>query len=342
MNVRSNQPLIRRALRPLRSRILSTVNYLHGLGWLCWRRRPRLNFSTWHGYVRDSDSSWFHTPSADTTSPIAGSALIQISFHANYRRLRYLAEVFRAVQAYPVNELQVVVHTNEHRARRLIHALNPEVVVVVHTGLKDPFDLTWCHRSYLTHLERRFDIYAYLEDDIVIPPESFTAWYHSNVKLERRDFYSGFYRVELNESDELVLSDEEKTLNIGEIVQVENELYLRPAFPYQACWVATKQQLLKWQSECESQAGPTEWGIRERAAAGPAFSGLDLRNHRKLVPLDPQGSLPLTSLIFHLPCNYGLAVPKHKSGLGSVALSIFQARLFEKISRERTKENFLL
>jgi len=255
------------------------------------------------------------------------TGLFQISFHADFQRLQYLSCVIEEIDKYAVGLKTIIVHTNCKFSARLLQHLFPSVTIKAHRDLKHPFDLTWQHRKTLIECNTSYDVYAYFEDDILLPATAFFTWWQQSADLADFGLIPGLLRVELDRHGEWVMSDLPK-LNgdtLFELQRIGCHNYAYIHYPYQACWLATRRIFEIWRSSGQIFDGPVEWETRERAAAGPGFEKMTLREpHRKRIRLDDNGMVPTSSLVVHLPNNYGQRPIPHKNGLGTRRLSEIQ------------------
>ncbi len=271
--------------------------------------------------------------SADTsgigteTSAVASAQrtlLAHVAFHYVESRTRYLAEIVQNFASYELDRVEVVIDTNSERvAAFLATCVCPPHVTVrahVHTTLSHPFGLTWMHRRSMPQRHREFDLFMYLEDDILVPWPAVRAWLADTEALYEQGCLRGFLRVERNLKDQLVATDWMTRLRNPLFRDIGGVRYIHPRYPYQAFWLATASQLDDFMKlPIWSQGGlhprsklrldqPAWWdspeSMRERAAYGMQYARGG--SHQVLLPLATDGQVDPDCFVYHLPNNYGL------------------------------------
>jgi hypothetical protein len=264
--------------------------------------------------------------------------LVHVAFHFVPDRTKYLREAVAQLAALPFGQVDVVVDTNADDALPQISALPGVKKVNVWKGLEDPFKLTWMHRKEIEDRLEEYDVFMYVEDDILIPEPTISRWSAEVGKLGRYRFVPGFVRVEENRAGALVLSDFRFPLDRADVVTIEGVRYLATPFPYQACWIYEKAEMRRFVSAPSYGGGavhtpPLEerdgaLDVRESVAVGAVFDDVPPGFvSRTLVPLTEDLRIAPDALIFHMPSNYGLLRPPgHPAGLGVVKVSDWLAR----------------
>lgn len=257
--------------------------------------------------------------------------LVHIPFHYQPQRLAYLQRLLANFNTYDLEELAVVVDTNDPRTQAALASTAPalayDLTLRVHPNLPHPFDLTWVHRPQMAAQSRHYDSFMYVEDDILIPWPSFVAWWRDQAALYDQGWLRGFLRVEQNANGTAFLADFSEPMGQPTVRSIKGRRFFQPDYPYHACWVYSQRQLqdfmnsLYWDEANHSRCLPT-WSQgrgmrfkREKAAFGMTYLPLGQKGqnnqgespaaHRVLLPLTAQGqAVDPDALIYHLPQNY--------------------------------------
>jgi hypothetical protein len=179
------------------------------------------------------------------------------------------------------------------------------------------FRLTGQHRDYMAARLDQFDVFLYTEDDILLKPKAVRTYLkHCKLLGDCVAAVPGFLRVEQNISHTIttskrgvsraVLSEDaiipgspenrfvhwENSEQGWKAEKVNGVVYVQPEHPYQAMWIATGQQLLRWNATCSYLTTPQDAGnyahfandliYREWAACLQLFESCSVR---KMVPL---------------------------------------------------------
>ena len=185
-------------------------------------------------------------------------------------RLGYINRIIDEVHKYRYTT-DVFIHTNVDFSKDLLHKnMNGYMYIIVHdlTG-ENPFKLAWKCRDLLKKQRDEYDIFMYVEDDILVYNDALEYWFENKDKLLRNGFNLGFTRIEIDENGVEYASDFiEKLGNF--LVEIEGTLYLiNNRFPYCAFWVYDKSELNKWiNTELFNPENILGYDIREQSAVG--------------------------------------------------------------------------
>jgi hypothetical protein len=248
---------------------------------------------------------------------IQNKLLVHIAFHYNNYRVQYLLTVLENFKNYQLSDIHVVIDTNteetKEKLKDFIAELPFQVNIHCHLDLDHPFSLTWTHRQQmLEHLED-YDIFMYLEDDILIPWAAFEAWLSENEAVYKTGRIRGFLRVENPGGDKLYATDYTGPMPAPVIWRIGQQYYFEPSRCYHGCWVYTKKQMKdfiqssSWMnreifSGDDRDRAIFRGDIRASAAAGmmKPLQGF----HLLVLPINSDGTFPDEVFIYHLPNNY--------------------------------------
>jgi hypothetical protein len=253
--------------------------------------------------------------------------LTAITFHFNYDRFGFLAEVIRSLSEFPVDTLKVVIFTNAFRdedmasLRRLCNEAMPNMDVSIRScgDLPHPFDLTWCHKNMIVEEfaeknDNGYTHFIYLEDDMRFSFANFYYFVKFREILLNFRLLPSFLRVEWNS----VLGGFVNTDNPGPVnvfdqphVVLNNELiFVNMPNPYNACFILdvdlAREYIRSHSFDHDDSFKISGWHVRERATQALCFENVPpLFRFRHVVPVFRQTSMaPGFAWVTHLPNNY--------------------------------------
>jgi hypothetical protein len=259
--------------------------------------------------------------------------LVHIPFHYRAERVAYIKRLIENFKNYRLKRVDVVVDTNSELTRAAIAPilplvnrsknLNLNVTITCHDHLEHPFDLTWVHRQAMSKQLQNYDLFMYLEDDILVPWETFISVRNDQVLLEKTEWIRGVLRIEKSDRGVNYLADFKEPMGPPEILHLQGGRFFQPKYPYSACWIYTRAQMTRffaseyWPEANYDNCAPA-WSQgkrykykREKAAFGMAYlpqnRDQDIRqdHHRIVLPI-PRDGFELDShfFVYHLPRNY--------------------------------------
>lgn len=227
------------------------------------------------------------------------SLLICMAFHYDINRWKYFQKVLLNLITNYEGDKRIIIDTNMKAEWPLI-VTGADIDAVYHTDLEHPFHLTGMHRKHIAENIDKYDVFAYFEDDILLPYENYLN-YLENFKILYPKFVPSFIRIEEKNGEEYV-SDvlEKQSLSI---IQVEGKEFAALPFPqnYFGFWLMPQKELkesiinneasfLQLSDGREFNAMWTGWGLGKPA----------------LVEID-NGQVSRKSYSYHLPNNYANA-----------------------------------
>ena len=163
-------------------------------------------------------------------------------------------------------EYKIVIHVNSKLAQE--HILNSfsEVEIHVCDALSHPFDLTWQHRQYIKDHINNYDVFMYIEDDMLIKYEQLTN-YLKNLEIVWPKYVPTFFRYELNkEGEQYAVDVHHMTVNDCCIIELNDKRYHKVSKIYCACWVLPASLLKNLITDNFTQIIPGGL-VREHAAS---------------------------------------------------------------------------
>jgi hypothetical protein len=218
-----------------------------------------------------------------------------ISFYFRPDRLANLRRVVDAISGYSGFERKDVwVHTNEWFDR-----LPPIAKVVVH-DMSDFHrkQLAWLHRPLLKSQVGAYDVYMYLEDDILVPQEALDYWLEYEPRLSPLGYDLGFLRIERDDQGTEYVVDFHAGESCSEVEPVHGAEYVRLRHNYRGFWIYTKDQLHEFAQREGFCSVPSKRRTMEKAARG-----MQTRETETLVPLEC-GEMDARCRVYHLANNY--------------------------------------
>ncbi|TVQ43801.1 MAG: hypothetical protein EA365_11540 [Gloeocapsa sp. DLM2.Bin57] len=233
--------------------------------------------------------------------------LVHIAFHYNPDREQYLFKVLENFKNYEISDIHVIIDTNTEETKEklqdFLDTLPFTVDIHTHLNLDHPFNLTWTHREHMLKHVEDYDVFMYIEDDILIPWIAFKGWLAENEAVYKTGKIRGFLRVENPNGDKLYAADYRQPMPAPVIWTIGSQYYFSPLRPYHACWVYSRiqmQEFIKTQAWIDGNTGAG--GIREKAASGMMW--VYKFYHRLVLPINSDGTFPEEVFIYHLPNNY--------------------------------------
>ena len=131
-----------------------------------------------------------------------------ITFFYLENRIQYVNKIIEETNKYKY-PTDIFIHTNYPilNVYNFIEYTNGNITIVSHhLGNEHPFYLTWKCRKIMQKLRNDYDIFIYVEDDILIPNIAIEYWekYHEN--LIENKYNLGFVRIE-TKNDEKYTTD---------------------------------------------------------------------------------------------------------------------------------------
>lgn len=176
--------------------------------------------------------------------------------------------------------------------------LPPSATVVAHDmTARHPMQLTWLHRPLLRSQVDTYDVYMYLEDDILIPHETIAYWREYESVASPLDLDLGFLRIETDGHANEYVVDFHAGEACSEIKTSLGREYVRLRHNYRGFWIYT--QLRGFAERTDFCAVPSKLkGIREKSARG-----MQKERSKTLVPLRDR-QMDSRCRVYHLTNNY--------------------------------------
>jgi len=232
-----------------------------------------------------------------------------ICFYYKEDRIQYLNKLIDAASEYD-DKVDIFIHTHNHAKwlSEKIHRHDNLTVEIIKHDLKcHPFFLTWKPRILMRKQieEDNYDIYMYVEDDILVSNDNIKYWKKYFEVLYKQQINLGFIRTETSESGEEFWTD--ATNGNKNRIKAQNNILNSSAIDYYAFWIYDKK-LTKRMLEVVSRPFGAKI-CREKAAWGANLHKYDSQYAKEkifdmtCIPLE-DGKLPKGCQVYHLPNNY--------------------------------------
>jgi hypothetical protein len=227
-----------------------------------------------------------------------------ITFFFREDRIEYINRIICETNTYK-HSTDIFIHTNEKTLRKdmLSEYINGTLTIISHDfSQRHPHYLTWSCRGLMRDQRDEYDIFIYIEDDILVPRKAIDYWLERNEELISLGYNLGFVRIEM-EGDIEYMTD-----LLGETYDTVLELNGKPYClnninPYCAFWIYNKSEFTKF---VESPYYHIEniHGYDERAASAIGLHGTSTPWYKGTVIPLKENKLIGDCRLYHMPNNY--------------------------------------
>lgn len=227
-----------------------------------------------------------------------------ISYYYSEDRLQYLNKIIHETNSY-CYETNIFIHTNENmKIDQLISYTNGSIHIIYHdlTNI-NPYYLTWKCRSLLYDQRNQYDIFMYIEDDILVPSKAIEYWLRYNEDLIEMNYNLGFVRIEKDNNNIEYITDLANQ-KFDKFLQIKNFYFcINDKNPYCAFWIYNKKEFNNFvNNKLYNVENINGYGIREMSAIGLHGKYNNWYKHTLIPMVD--GKLIDDCKIYHLPNNY--------------------------------------
>lgn len=229
-----------------------------------------------------------------------------ISFYFLIDRIMYINNIIDETNKYEYMT-DIFIHTNNIDLHKGMfnNYTNGYIKIIYHDLLNThPFYLTWKCRDLLQQQRDEYDIFMYIEDDILVPYKAIKYWLKYNQILLESNYNLGFVRIEVDNSIEYI------TDLYGEIfdtfIDVNEQKYcVNNKNPYCAFWIYNKNEFNNFlNSKYYNINNISGYNTREQSAIG--LHGINTNYYKNtLIPII-NNKLHEDCKIYHMPNNYVL------------------------------------
>jgi hypothetical protein len=229
---------------------------------------------------------------------------IHISFFYIEERFIYLNRIIEETNIYD-DKADIFIHTNKiFEASVLKKYTNGTINIVYHDLMNEhPYYLTWKCRKLMYEQRNKYDVFMYIEDDILVPSVAIHYWKTYNQPLINRGYNLGFLRIETKDNQEYI-TDFYPTTKFNKTIIIDNIKYcINDINPYCAFWIYNKEEFNRFvESEYYNINNIMGYQTREQSSIG--LHGLQTNWYKgTLIPIIDNNIIK-TCKIYHLPNNY--------------------------------------
>ena len=226
-----------------------------------------------------------------------------ISFYYLENRIQYINRIIKETNNYKY-KTDIFIHTNNNElsSENFIKYNNGLINIIFHDLSNiHPYYLTWKCRDLLYKQRYDYDIFMYIEDDILVPNNAIEYWEKYNEKLIELNYNVGFLRIEVDNNGEEYITDLHGE-RFDTIINLDNNTYcVNNKNPYCAFWIYDKKEFNRFVEsiyyDINNIRGPC---IREKSAYG--LIGSNWYKNTIIPMID--NKLIEDCKIYHMPNNY--------------------------------------
>jgi len=193
-----------------------------------------------------------------------------ISFFYSKNRIIYINNIIDETNKYEY-VTDIFIHTNNKALQESFFNKyeNGRIKIICHDLSNiNPFFLTWKCRDLLQQQKNDYDIFMYVEDDILVPNKAIKYWLKYNENLIQMNYNLGFVRIEIENNVEYITD-----LNGKQFDTINNidgvDYCVNNKNPYCAFWIYNKNEFNKFlNSKYYNMNNIKGYDIRERSAIG--------------------------------------------------------------------------
>ncbi len=224
------------------------------------------------------------------------SLLVCIAFHASEERFKYLREVMCNLLNNYDCPIKIIIDTNMLLLPEMyLFYQDSRVETYLHDNLDHPFHLTCIHRQRILDNIDKYDVFAYFEDDMVLPYGNYLN-YIENFKLMWPSFVPSFIRIEKDDKNDMYVTDITKPQKISQTVKIDNREFTTLLQPYHAFWIMPQKEL---KTAISTTFFTRLHDSRETSASFPMYE----LHKRPLIEIENNQVIPLC-YSYHIANNY--------------------------------------
>lgn len=227
-----------------------------------------------------------------------------VSFFFLKDRIKFINKILDETNRYELTT-DIFIHTNSQEVEYSLfdEYTNGKLTIIYHDLTNThPFFLTWKCRDLLKQQQNDYDIFMYIEDDILVPYKAIQYWLTYHERIINLHYNLGFVRIEIENDIEYITDLKGEKLDT--IIRIhENDYCVNNKNPYCAFWIYNKNEFNKFvHSEYYDPYHIVGYEIREISAVGLHGKYTSWYKNTVIPIIDQQ--LIKDCKIYHLPNNY--------------------------------------
>lgn len=228
-----------------------------------------------------------------------------ITFYYLEKRIYCLNKIIDETNNYKfITDIFIHTNNNDFTTEFLNKYTNGSINIIYH-DLSDinPSYLTWKCRDLLYKQKDDYDIFIYIEDDILVPFKAIEYWLDYNEYLINMNYNLGFVRIEFDTNEQEYITDLYGQ-KLDNIIDINNKKFcINDKNPYCAFWIYNKNEFKKFvNSSYYDINNIPNYDICEKSAIGLHGFG---NNWYKATVIPIINNILIESCkIYHIPNNY--------------------------------------
>ena len=227
-----------------------------------------------------------------------------ITFYYLEDRIIYINNIIDETNKYEYTT-DIFIHTNNiNLEKTTFNNYTNGCITIIYHDLSNinPFYLSWKCRELLQKQKNDYDIFMYIEDDILVPYKAIKYWLKYNEPLIEMNYNLGFVRIEVKNNIEYITDLPRVILNT--FININKNTYcVNNINSYCAFWIYNKTEFNKFVNSTYYNLNNLDItiGIREISAFGLHTKIGWYKN--TLIPII-NNTLIEDCKIYHMPNNY--------------------------------------
>jgi len=235
-----------------------------------------------------------------------------ICFYFNNDRIQYINKILKETDKYCLIT-DIFIHSNINFSKDLLVPYTNGKINIIHHDLtnnlqfqNNPKCFPYFMRDLIKSQCNEYDVFMYIEDDILVPNEALVYWLNYKDRLLHRNYNLGFFRIEIDDkgneytSDNATSPDGKTEQYLRNTINIYDETYvINEDNAYCAFWIYDKQEFNRY---INSPYYNNNDGSRETVAFG-LHSPYMQWYKGTIVPLQ-NTKLHKNCRIYHLANNY--------------------------------------
>ena len=206
-------------------------------------------------------------------------------------RYNHINRIIKEVCSYPY-ETDIYIHTNEDvKQHYLKKNTNGKIQVIVHDfNNGNPLYLPWSCRDFFKAQKNDYDIFIYIEDDMLITIPALNYWLQHKDDLIKHSFNLGFLRIETDIDGNEYMVDIIRKLETNNTVVINGKNYvINNVNTFVASWIYDKNEFNVFLGSPYYNGNGNIPNYDVQAAAGVGLHGDGMTRYKKtIIPFDAE------------------------------------------------------